>query len=138
MRVEGKNNRVAMRDYYEKPTLNLAPEQLKELSVKPCGRCEARLVVAGASVCNHCRRTRANYDRLAHYAAAILFAWWALIQLHGKEAVIGFFRFLELGIISTALVLTGGVLWRVAREWWLLNGEELLTLISKAVKNRIK
>jgi hypothetical protein len=141
MRVEGQNNRVAMRDYYEKPTLNLTPEQLKELSVKPCGRCETRLVVGSTCICRHCQealRDQAWSARLGRYLVVILFTWGMLIQMQDKTAAMGLYRLLELGVYAGATVLIGSCVWAAFKDWWLFNGDELLKLIGDAVKKRIK
>ncbi|WP_372437382.1 hypothetical protein ACCM60_21695 [Pseudomonas chlororaphis subsp. aureofaciens] len=141
MRIEGQNNKVAMRDYYEKPTLNLTPEQLKELAVRPCGRCETRLVVGNACICRRCQETlrdQAWNARMGRYVVAILFIWGMMIQMQDKDAVMDLYRLLELGVSSGVAVLVGSCAWAVFKEWWLFNGEELLKLIGKTVKKRIK
>lgn len=134
MRVEGQNNRVAMRDYYEKPSLNLTPEQLKELAVKPCGSCETRLVAGSASICRHCRealRERAWKDRMGRYFFAFLCTWGMLIQIQEKTTVIDSFRFFELGACAGAIVFFGAILWAGLKDWWLFHGDELGDAIKK-------
>lgn len=141
MRIEGQNNKVAMRDYYEKPTLNLTPEQLKEFAVRPCGRCETRFVVGNACICRRCQealRDQAWNARLGRYVVTILFIWGMMIQMQDKDAVIDLYRLLELGVSSGAAVLVGSCAWAAFKDWWLFNGDELLKLIGDAVKKRIK
>lgn len=45
--VNGNNNRVAGRDYYEVP-------------IKPCPRCEQRVIAPKKKICNHCESQEAN------------------------------------------------------------------------------
>ncbi len=143
MGINGDNNRVAGRDYYELNTvLKLTTEQLRQLAIKPCARCESRVVSSDATVCNHCLgelQSRARSERRLRYAFVILLVWGGLMQWQNSHsAEIPPQRFLELGVIATAMVLLFAGVWPEVRQWWLANGDELLRILVRLVMRLFK
>ncbi|MGY1949483.1 MULTISPECIES: hypothetical protein [Pseudomonas] len=143
MGINGDNNRVAGRDYYEQNTfLKLTPEQLMQVAIKPCARCEDRVVSADVSICNHCRhelQTEARNERLLRYGFAIMVVWGVLLQwLNGRAPGFPPVSFFELGAIATLIVILGAAAWSAFQKWWLLNGAEALSLAGKLILRLIK
>lgn len=67
IQVEGSNNRVAGRDYYEN-------------QIKPCPRCEVRVIDRERDICNHC--TKEEKEQIAQgilttlgLGALFIFGW---------------------------------------------------------------
>ncbi|WP_236409689.1 hypothetical protein, partial [Pseudomonas gessardii] len=46
--------------------------------------------------------------------------------------------FFEIGAISTMLVLLGAALWNEFRQWWILNGSVVLSLVGKLLIRLIR
>ncbi len=143
MGINGDNNRVAGRDYYEQNTiLKLTSEQLRQVAIKPCARCEDRVVSADVTICNHCRhelQTQARNERLLRFGFMIMLVWGALLQwLNSRSPDIPPVSFFELGAISTMLVLLGAAVWNGFRQWWMLNGSEVLSLVGKLLIRLIR
>lgn len=136
MGINGDNNRVAGRDYYElNAVLKLTPEQLRQVSIKPCARCEDRVVSSDATICNYCRnalQTQVKNERLLRYGFVIMFVWGLLVHwLNARSPGIPPQVFFVLGAASTIIVLIGTVAWGEFRKWWLVNGTEALHLVGK-------
>lgn len=135
MQIDGHNNRVAGRDYYEKATLNLTPEQLAQLSIRPCISCETRLVPAGGRVCNHCRRealAQETRDKLTAFAFAVMVVLGLLIMWANKNEIRVTPSFLfELGMVSAAFV--GGIvaLCVLIRLIWIEHGDDIVKALGQ-------
>lgn len=143
MGINGDNNRVAGRDYYElNAVLKLTPEQLKQVAIKPCARCEDRVVSSDMTICNHCSNEleeKARNEYLARYAFIILIVWGLLIQWHGSQPNEGSpQRFFELGAAAFMIVVVGTWAWAFFKIWWRLNGSNVLSLLGKLLNRLLK
>lgn len=121
MGINGDNNRVAGRDYYElNAVLKLTPEQLRQVSIKPCARCEDRIVSSDATICNQCRselETKAENERLQRYGVLILFVWGLLTTwLNAHPPGVSPQVFFALGAASVMIVVIGAVVWHGLRR----------------------
>jgi len=103
IQVEGSNNRVAGRDYYEN-------------QIKPCPKCEQRVIDRDKNICNHC--TQQEREQFAHGAMLLLgicvlfvFSWlhdWRISR--GLQP--GLEGFSESIVLSVMIVgVTAGMLW---------------------------
>lgn len=143
MGINGDNNRVAGRDYYElNAVLKLTPEQLKQVAIKPCARCEDRVVSSDMTICNHCSNEleeKARNEELAAYALMIFFVWGLLIQWQGSrsfgDSQHGFF---ELGAVAVVIVIAGAIAWGFFKIWWSINGSDVLSLAGKLITRLLK
>lgn len=142
MHIDGHNNRVAGRDYYEKATLKLTPEQLAELSIKPCLRCESRLVANGSDTCNHCRRevlAEAENTKWGGYVMATLFIWGILITQSQKSGTqVDFEHLLGLGMLAAVITVVSSVMWFLLRQCWAEHGDDILKSLENWVARRFK
>lgn len=143
MGINGDNNRVAGRDYYElNAVLKLTPEQLKQVAIKPCARCEDRVVSADMTICNHCRNEleeKARNEHLARYAFVIMFVWGLLLQWQGKRPQgVSPQNVFELGAIALVIVIAGAFAWGFLQTWWRLNGSDVLGLTAKFITRLLK
>lgn len=143
MGINGDNNRVAGRDYYElNAVLKLTPEQLKQVAIKPCARCEDRVVSADMTICNHCRNEleeKARNEHLARYAFVIMFVWGLLLQWQGKQPQgVSPQNVFELGAIALVIVIAGAFAWGLLQTWWRLNGSDVLGLTAKFITRVLK
>ncbi|MNQ85880.1 hypothetical protein D3C85_1010560 [compost metagenome] len=135
MHIDGHNNRVAGRDYYEKATLKLTPEQLAQLSIKPCGKCETRFVAPDVSTCNHCRRkalAEENHNKWARYGFAVLFIWGLLLTREQKNGIhVTPLDLAGLGITAASIVFLVVASWFMIRIFWLEHGDEITSSLAK-------
>lgn len=142
MQIDGHNNRVAGRDYYEKPTLKLTAEQLAELSIKPCGRCETRFVVKGRTICNLCRQEmRAEEERSMwqRYIFLVLFVWGGLLSYSKSNLVhVDISTFVILGVMAVGIVVALSLAWFLIREYWFERGDEILQSLGSWLGRRFK
>ncbi|OXS19846.1 hypothetical protein CGU37_22265 [Pseudomonas fluorescens] len=143
MGINGDNNRVAGRDYYElNAVLKLTPEQLKQVAIKPCARCEDRVVSSDMTICNHCcneLEEKARNEHLARYAFVIFFVWGLLLQWqaarpNGVSPQLVF----ELGAIAFVIVIAGTFAWALLQTWWRINGSDVLRLVGRFVTRLLK
>ena len=143
MGINGDNNRVAGRDYYElNAVLKLTPEQLKQVAIKPCARCEDRVVSSDMTICNHCcneLEEKARNEHLARYAFVIMFVWGLLLQWqaarpNGVSPQLVF----ELGAIAVVIVIAGTFAWALLQAWWRLNGPDVLRLAGRFITRLLK
>lgn len=106
--VNGNNNRVAGRDYYELP-------------LKPCPRCEQRVIAPHQSICNHCaekEREEAAKTTMAFSGVAVLFCFSWLHSWrtdHGLPPGIG--GMAETFFMATIIVIVGYVLLQLLIHW---------------------
>lgn len=143
MGINGDNNRVAGRDYYElNAVLKLTPEQLKQVAIKPCARCEDRVVSSDMTICNHCRNEleeKARNEHLARYAFVIMFVWGLLLQWQAKRPQgVSPQTVFELGAIALVIVIAGAFAWALLKTWWSLNGSDVLSLTAKFITRLLK
>lgn len=142
MHIDGHDNRVAGRDYYEKPTLKLTQEQLAQLSIKPCVKCETRVVAPGVTTCNHCRRealAEENYNKCVRYGFVVLVIWGLLLTREQKNGVlITPFHFFELGVTAAGFVFVTVASWFMFRIFWLEHGDEITTSLTNAIARLFK
>ncbi len=142
MHIDGHNNRVAGRDYYEKATLKLTSEQIAELSIKHCSRCEIRFVAPGVSICNHCRREiqdEENRKKLSLFCFAVFFVWGMLLTHSGKNSgSITPIQLLELGVVSVGVVIFVVASWYLLREIWLEHGDDISRSLGERVARFFK
>jgi hypothetical protein len=142
MHIDGDNNRVAGRDYYEKATLKLTPEQLAQLSIKPCANCETRFVTPGASTCNHCRRealAEENYNKWGLYAFLVFLIWGTLLTREQKSGVhVTPLHLLELGVTAAGIVFVSVASWFMIRIFWLEHGDDISKSLTDAVSRLFK
>lgn len=135
MHIDGHNNRVAGRDYYENPTLKLTPEQLAQLSIKPCTTCETRVVAPGVTTCNHCRRealAKENYNKCVRYGFAVFFIWGLLLTREQKNGIqMTPFHFIELGVLAVGIVFVAIASWLMLRVFWLEHGPEISNSLAE-------
>lgn len=134
MDIRGQNNRIAGRDYYENAVLKLTPEQL-QIAIKPCARCEDRLVGSEASICNHCyreMRAKAQREKWSLFAFLVMVVWGNLL-IHSEKTgvVVTPYHLAELGVMAAALVFAATLVWVIVRDWWLVNGTEFLKALGK-------
>lgn len=106
IQVEGSNNRVAGRDYYEN-------------QIKPCPKCEQRVIDRDKSICNHC--TKEERAQLAHGVMLVLgicvlyvFSW-----LHDWRTERGLPSGLE-GLVETFGLAIGIVMAAASILWFFL------------------
>lgn len=103
IQVEGSNNRVAGRDYYEN-------------QIKPCPRCEVRVIDRGMSICNHCtkeERDEKARGQMTLFGLGVLFIFgW----LHGWRSERG----LPAGIggLAESLAMSFGIAIAVVGMIW--------------------
>ncbi len=139
IQVKGHNNRVAGRDYLElNAQLNLTPEQLRELAVKPCPSCEVRLVTARAQCCNHCLREQVANEqkfKVGVFAVLVFMVWGWLLQRSPADG--NPLQLLETFVGACGLVFVGTALYVALREWWLFNGDEVLAGLWQLVKQLV-
>lgn len=142
MQIDGHNNRVAGRDYYEQTTLKLTAEQLAELSIKPCGRCETRFVAKDRAICNHCRhemRTEEERSKWQKYIFAVLFFWGCLLTYSKSNHIqVDINTFTMLGVIAIGIVVLLSVSWFLIREYWFEHGDGILQSLEDWVARRFK
>lgn len=143
MGINGDNNRVAGRDYYElNAVLKLTPEQLKQVAIKPCARCEDRVVSSDVTICNHCRNEleeKARNEELAAYGLMIFFVWGLLIHWQGSQSLgASPQRFFELGVAAFVIVIAGAIAWGFFKIWWSVNGSDVLSLAGKLIMRLLK
>ncbi|MNG08784.1 hypothetical protein D3C76_1246600 [compost metagenome] len=135
MHIDGHNNRIAGRDYYEKPTLKLTPEQLAQLSIKPCIKCETRVVAPGVTTCNHCRRealAKENYNKWVRYGFAVFFIWGVLLTREQKNGTqITPLHLMELGVTAAGVVFVAIATWFMVRMFWLEHGDEITNALAE-------
>lgn len=109
MYVNGQNNRVAGRDYYEKPIIELTPEQLTQLAIRPCSRCETRFISPGAKICNHCCKElqdKKAQEYLSLFFVSVLVVFGGLLKYSQQYTDhITFSLFIQLGVAAIALVI---------------------------------
>ncbi|POA25648.1 MULTISPECIES: hypothetical protein [unclassified Pseudomonas] len=137
MQIDGHNNRVAGRDYYEKATLKLTPEQLAQLSIKPCVSCETRFVPAGTSTCNHCRReaiAQENHNKLSIFTFAVMVIWGLLLTQANKNGVHVTPSYLfQLGLASAAIVAATVVFCSLIRAIWIDAGDDIIKALGQSL-----
>lgn len=142
MHIDGHNNRVAGRDYYESPTIKLTPEQLVELSIKHCSRCETRFVAPGAGTCNHCRqeiRDENNRNKMRLFCFAVFIIWGMLLQYVEKNSDrITPAQLLQLGVAAAGIVVVVVALSYLLREIWLEHGDEILRSLGERMTRFFK
>ncbi len=142
MHIDGHNNRVAGRDYYENPTLKLTQEQLAELSIKPCARCETRVVAPGVSMCNHCRREirdEDNRNKLNLFGFAVFIVWGMLLNYSEKNGgSITPTQLFQLGVAAVGLVILCIAIWVLLRQIWLEHGDDISRLLSERMARFFK
>lgn len=106
--VNGDNNRVAGRDYYELP-------------LKPCPRCEQRVIAPHKTICNHCadrEREEAARMQLTVAGVAVLFSFiWLHDWRTGRGLPPGIEGMAETLFMAVALVVVGYVLLQLAIRW---------------------
>lgn len=106
--VNGDNNRVAGRDYYEMP-------------IKPCPRCEQRVIAPHQSICNHCaakEREEAAKTKLAAAGVAVLFCFsWLHDWRTGRGLPPSIEGMAETLGMAVVLVLIGFVLLHLTIQW---------------------
>lgn len=103
IQVDGSNNRVAGRDYYEN-------------QIKPCPRCEVRVIERDRCICNHC--TKEEKEQQAHglmmmFGLGVLFTFGWLLKWRSE-------RGLEPGIeaLTETFVLSIGIVISLASVIW--------------------
>ncbi|TBN39173.1 hypothetical protein [Pseudomonas sp. BGI-2] len=142
MHIDGHNNRVAGRDYYEQATLKLTPEQLAQLSIKPCVKCETRVVALGVTTCNHCRRkaqAEENYNKWVRYGFVVFLIWGTLLTREQKSGThVTPFHLLELGVTAVGIVVVAVASWFMIRIFWLEHGDDISKSLTDAVSRLFK
>lgn len=105
IQVEGSNNRVAGRDYYEN-------------QIKPCPRCEVRVIDRDRSMCNHCTKEEKELEArglmlIFGLGGLFIFGWlYKWRTEHGLPPGID-------GLVET-FMLSIGITVAVALTIWLL------------------
>ena len=106
IQVEGSNNRVAGRDYYEN-------------KIKPCPRCEVRVIDREKSICNHCtkeERDEKARGQMTLFGLGVLFIFgW----LHGWRSERGLAPGIE-GLAETLALSVGIAIAALSVIWFLL------------------
>lgn len=106
--VNGNGNRVAGRDYVE-------------VKIKPCPRCEQRLIEPGMVICRHCHREQQVAEarnRLSAFFAATVVVFAFLLQRQiDKNVSMGGGDFAGLLSFSIAIVLLLVAVYVVVRDW---------------------
>jgi hypothetical protein len=142
MQIDGHNNRVAGRDYYEQTTLKLTADQLAELSIRPCGRCETRLVAKSKTICNHCLHEMWTEDERSMwqgYIFSVLLMWGGLLAYSKSNLIyVDFKFFVILGVIAMGIVALLSLSWFLIRKYWFERGDEILQTLESWVVRKFK
>ncbi|WP_312481061.1 hypothetical protein [Stutzerimonas nitrititolerans] len=106
IQVDGNNNRVAGRDYYEN-------------KIKPCPRCEIRVIDREKNVCNHCYSEERGMEAKGLLALFGICVWLVTSQLHEWRIERGLPVGIE-GLMETMAISAGLVFGAAALIWFFL------------------